>query len=73
MGPMAQDFYYIFKLGDGNDKVITTQDMDGVTIAAVKGLEARTRKLAQENEALKKDNEQLKKRLERLEALILNK
>ena len=64
MGPMAQDFKYIFKLGDNNDKMITTQEMEGVTIVAVKALEARTRKLAQENE-------DLKKRIERLEALIL--
>lgn len=70
MGPMAQDFYYMFKLGDGEDKMITTQDMEGVTIVAVKALEERTRKLANENSELKKDNEDLKKRLERLEAII---
>jgi len=64
LGPMAQDFYKAFKLGDGNDKIITTQDIEGVTIAGVQALEKRTKEL-------QKENEELKQRLERLEALIL--
>jgi hypothetical protein len=64
LGPMAQDFYEAFKLGDGNNTVITTQDIEGVTIAGVQALEKRTKEL-------QKENDDLKKRIERLEALIL--
>lgn len=66
MGPMAQDFYKAFKLGDGNDRVITTQDIEGVTIAGVQALEKRTREL-------QKENDDLKQRIERLESLLLKK
>lgn len=37
LGPMAQDFYASFSLGD-NDKTIATIDADGVALAAIKGL-----------------------------------
>ncbi len=40
MGPMAQDFYAAFHLGD-SDKRISTIDADGVTLAAIQGLNAR--------------------------------
>lgn len=67
MGPMAQDFWSIFKLGPGDDKNISTQDMDGVLIAGVKGLEIRTRQLRQENEKLRERNLKLEERLFELE------
>lgn len=37
IGPMAQDFYAAFGLGD-NDTTIATIDLDGVSLAAIKGL-----------------------------------
>jgi len=37
IGPMAQDFFAAFKLGDG-DKTIATIDPDGVALAAIQGL-----------------------------------
>jgi trimeric autotransporter adhesin len=37
IGPMAQDFFATFKLGDG-DKTIATIDPDGVALAAIQGL-----------------------------------
>jgi hypothetical protein len=37
MGPMAQDFYAAFGLGD-SDKSIATIDLDGVSLAAIQGL-----------------------------------
>ncbi len=37
MGPMAQDFYAAFGLGD-DDRVITTGDLDGVALASIQGL-----------------------------------
>ncbi|MFT3790629.1 MAG: tail fiber domain-containing protein [Rudaea sp.] len=40
MGPMAQDFYAAFKLGE-SDKGIDTVDADGVALAAIQGLNAK--------------------------------
>jgi hypothetical protein len=53
LGPVAEDFYEAFSLGDSN-KSINAQNMAGVSLAAVKGLEARTAQLQAENDALKK-------------------
>jgi hypothetical protein len=39
-GPMAQDFYAAFGLGD-DDKMIGLQDADGVALAAIQGLNAK--------------------------------
>jgi hypothetical protein len=37
IGPMAQDFFAAFKVGEG-DKTISTIDPDGVALAAIQGL-----------------------------------
>jgi hypothetical protein len=37
IGPMAQDFFATFKVGEG-DKSIATIDPDGVALAAIQGL-----------------------------------
>ena len=37
VGPMAQDFHEAFGLGD-DDRRINTLDLDGISLAAVKGL-----------------------------------
>lgn len=52
VGPMAQDFHRIFKLGD-DDKTISTIDPSGVALAAI--------------QALHKENQELKERLAALE------
>ena len=52
MGPTAQDFRAAFGLGDFPLR-INTIDADGVALAGVKALEARTRALAEENAALR--------------------
>jgi len=52
MGPTAQDFRAAFGLGDFALR-INTIDADGVALAGVKALEARTRGLADENAALR--------------------
>jgi hypothetical protein len=44
MGPTAQDFYAAFKL-DRSDTTITTTDIDGVALVAIKALERRTAEL----------------------------
>jgi uncharacterized small protein (DUF1192 family) len=63
IGPMAQDFYATFKLGN-DDKAIGTVDADGIALVGVKALEERTTKLASELQALKAENEKLRERLD---------
>ena len=62
IGPMAQDFFTAFGLGD-DDKRINTLDTDGVTLAAIQGL-------YQELQAEKARNAGLEKRLAELEQLF---
>lgn len=69
IGPMAQDFRKTFGLG--NDEVsIGTVDADGVALAGIAALEARTTSNRALIDELKKENAELKKRLERLESLL---
>jgi hypothetical protein len=37
MGPLAEDFYTVFGLGE-DEKYINTVDLDGVALAAIQGL-----------------------------------
>lgn len=76
MGPVAQDFHAAFGLGE-SDLLINTVDIDGVNMAAVQALTARTDALRTENEALRRENaaqaaeiSDLRARMERLEALV---
>jgi hypothetical protein len=62
MGPMAQDWHRAFGF-TRDDRTINMSDFDGVNLAAIKALEARTAALQAENAALRA-------RLERLEALV---
>jgi hypothetical protein len=59
IGPMAQDFYAAFNVGE-DDKHITTIDADGVALAAIQ-------ELAHENQDLKAQNASLEARLTKLE------
>jgi hypothetical protein len=70
LGPMAQDFFAAFALGD-SDKAISTVDEGGVALAAAKALETRTGTQQQEIDALRQENLELRQRLERLEKLLL--
>jgi hypothetical protein len=76
MGPMAQDFYSAFKLGE-SDLMINSIDIDGVNLAGVKALEERTsaqqvkiESLEKANSELRKRNNELAARLEKIEAMI---
>lgn len=72
LGPMAEDFYGAFRLGT-TDKAIGIQDAVGVSLAAVKALDARTLELQQkteEVEQLRTKVETLEQRLAALEALV---
>ena len=74
MGPMAQDFYGAFGLGE-DDTHISTVDADGVALAAIQGLyelvqdkAARITALESENAAQQQQIDALESRLAALEA-----
>ncbi|HVF43141.1 MAG TPA: tail fiber domain-containing protein, partial [Pyrinomonadaceae bacterium] len=72
LGPMAEDFYQQFQLGT-TDKAIGIQDAVGVSLAAVKALDARTLELqqkAEEVEQLRNKVNTLEQRLAALEQLM---
>jgi trimeric autotransporter adhesin len=66
LGPVAQDFYSSFGLGD-NDKAIGTVDESGVALAAIQGL---NQKLEEENAELRQQNDSLARRLNEVEAAV---
>jgi len=76
VGPTAQDFHAAFGLGEDPLR-IGTMDADGIALAAVRALEARTRelrdenaRLSAENEAIRNASDELRARLERLERTL---
>jgi hypothetical protein len=76
MGPMAQDLYAALGLGE-SDRMINSIDIDGVNLAGVQALTARTdqlraqvRSLTDENAALRGQVQALEARLQRIEALL---
>jgi trimeric autotransporter adhesin len=73
MGPMAQDWHRAFGFSS-DDTRINQGDFDGVNLAAVKALDARTERLAEGEAALRArigvleaENAELRERLTRLE------
>ena len=72
IGPMAQDFQKAFQLSE-EDKLINMGDLDGVNLAGVRALEARTRKMQAEIAARDKTIKDLEARLARVEALLSRK
>ncbi|HIC92920.1 MAG TPA: hypothetical protein EYP09_01535, partial [Anaerolineae bacterium] len=79
IGPMAQDFYAAFGLGE-DELHISTVDADGVALAAIQGLyelsqeqAARIRELERENAALQQQLDDLEARVAALEkAMTVN-
>ncbi|HET7229941.1 MAG TPA: tail fiber domain-containing protein [Longimicrobium sp.] len=76
LGPMAQDFYAAFGLGESN-LLINSIDIDGVNMAATQAVAARTdvlrqqvRTLTGENAALRARVGELEARLQRIEAAL---
>ena len=65
IGPTAQDFRTAFGLG-GSDVRISTIDADGVALAGVKALEARTQTFRDELDTLRSENAALRHRLDEL-------
>jgi len=69
IGPMAQDFYAAFGVGE-DDKHITTCDADGVALAAIQGLYSVLQEKIAEVAALKADKDaQLAAQQEQIAAL----
>jgi hypothetical protein len=72
MGPMAQDWHRAF--GFNSDPLTINQgDFDGVNLAGVKALDARTQRQQAEIDALRAENTELRARLERIEAALAAK
>ena len=69
IGPMAQDFQQAMGL-NADDKTINMSDLDGVTLAGVRALEARTTDLKSQLDAKDAKIKSLEERLARLEALL---
>ncbi|HZO93724.1 MAG TPA: tail fiber domain-containing protein [Candidatus Baltobacteraceae bacterium] len=59
VGPMAQDFYAAFNVGE-DDKHITSIDEDGVALAAVKALHARVGALDAQNREMRAELRELR-------------
>ena len=68
MGPMAQDFYAAYGLGD-TDKGITTIDADGVALASIQGLARRLDDAREQLRAERTRNEAQEERIATLEEL----
>jgi hypothetical protein len=70
LGPMAQDFHAAFGLGGTDDTHISTVDADGVALAGVKALDARTQAQQARIDALERENAELRARLDRIERML---
>ncbi|PJJ60939.1 tail fiber domain-containing protein [Hymenobacter chitinivorans] len=70
LGPMAQDFRKAFGLGPDSIS-ISTIDADGVALAGVQALDARTTAQATQLRALQTENQELRTRLDELERRAL--
>ncbi len=68
MGPMAQDFRAAFGLGT-SELMINSIDIDGVNLAAIHALIARTDRLREENAALQREVQTLRAQVDRVDAL----
>lgn len=64
IGPMAQDFYELFELGD-DETTISSIDRHGVALASIKALH-------EENLALRNEMKEIKQRMAELEKLLIN-
>ena len=72
IGPMSQDFYAAFGLGD-NERTISTLDPAGVALLAIQALEKRTREwklVKEELSVLRADNEEMRKNMAQIEAAL---
>lgn len=76
IGPVAEDFQEIFKLGNGSH--ISAVDSNGIAFAAIKGLREEAQEQSAKMDAMQAENQQLlatnadlEKRLQKLEKLLI--
>jgi Chaperone of endosialidase len=69
IGPMAQDFFATFKVGEG-DKTIATIDPDGVALAAIQGLGEELKDRDARIDGLERQVEQQQLQIEGLKKLL---
>lgn len=69
LGPTAQDFQAAFWLGE-SPRQISTVDADGIALAALRAVEARTQLIATAQRDRRREDAELRARLERLEHLV---
>lgn len=69
IGPMAQDFFATFKVGEG-DKTITTVDPDGVALAAIQGLNEELKDRDARIDGLQQQIKQQQEQLDGLKKLL---
>ncbi|HEX8338177.1 MAG TPA: tail fiber domain-containing protein [Pyrinomonadaceae bacterium] len=69
IGPMAQDFFSTFRVGEG-DKTISTIDPDGVALAAIQGLHSELKDRDARIEGLQQQVKQQQEQLEGLKKLV---
>jgi hypothetical protein len=69
VGPMAQDFYAAFGVGE-DDKHITSIDEDGVALAAIKALHAENARLHRELAAVRAHDRRVDAELARIVAVL---
>jgi hypothetical protein len=69
IGPMAQDFFAAFKVGEG-DKTITTVDPDGVAFAAIQGLHEEMKDRDARIDALQQQLKQQQDQIDGLKKLL---
>jgi hypothetical protein len=74
LGPMAQDFYAAFGLGE-DDKHINTIDADGIALISIQALYELSLEKDKQIAAQSQEIDALKQRIEKLEKLVqaLNK
>jgi hypothetical protein len=77
LGPTAQDFHAAFGLNGADETHIATIDADGVALAGVKALDARTtlqearvQAVERDNAALRAENAELRARLDAIERML---
>jgi hypothetical protein len=69
IGPMAQDFYAAFGLGE-DDRHISAIDADGVAMAAIQGLYRQNLELQAENDELRARVDELEARMAAMEEVL---
>jgi hypothetical protein len=69
IGPVAQDFYSLFSLGN-NDTSISTVDPSGLALVAIKELSKQNKALKEQIESYKSQLQSLQEKVDKIESLL---